>query len=102
MEKNTKVLNIDHKIDRLKKQKARIQVQQAVLFMKEAEKIFQDGFAPDIALTVLSDWTTAPEPKKKEWENRAHSFRPASMQRAQRKTQTRDPAHIETRTHEEG
>ena len=63
--------------------------------MKEAEKIFKDGFSPDIALAVLSDWTTASETKKKEWTTRSHSFRSVSVQSAQQKTETHNSADLQ-------
>jgi hypothetical protein len=85
-----KLANIDNRIEQLKKRKAKIQTQQAVLFTKEAEKIFAEGFSPDIALAVLSDWTTASDHKKKEWTARAHSFRTVSIQKARPKAETHD------------
>ena len=88
------IANIDDRIIKLKKKKIRMQTQKAVLFMKEAQKIFKDGFSPDIALAVLSDWTTASESKKKEWTNKSHSFRPVSAQSAQRKLETPRPESL--------
>ena len=70
-----KITNIEKRIEQLKKRKTKFQTQQAVLFTKGAEKIFKENFAPDLALAVLSEWTTASETKKKEWANKAHSFR---------------------------
>lgn len=86
-----KITTIDHKIDRLRKQKTKIQTQEAVLFRHEAEKIFEKNFTPELALAMMSDWTTASDAKKKEWTNKSHSFRTAPLQRAQRKNESLDP-----------
>lgn len=85
MEKPDNLTSIDEKIERLKKKKAKIQNQKAVLFMKEAVQIFQDDFVFEVALAVLSDWPNATEAKKKEWIARSHSFRPFPAQRVKRK-----------------
>ncbi|MBA3814865.1 MAG: hypothetical protein H0X26_10395 [Alphaproteobacteria bacterium] len=50
-----KLIRIDEKIDRLKKQREKMRIQQAILFMREAQKIFEDDFVPDIALGILSE-----------------------------------------------
>ncbi len=96
MEKPDIETNIDAKIERLKKKKAKVQNQKAVLFMKEAKQIFQDDFNPGVALAVLSDWAGATEAKKKEWIARSHSFRPKQAQRAKRKAAPREPAATQT------
>lgn len=88
------IANIDDRIVKLKKKKIRIQTQKAIIFMKEAEKIFKDAFSPDIALAVLSDWNTASKTKKKEWTTRSHSFRTVSVQSAPRKAAAIDPTAI--------
>lgn len=82
------IINIENKIEQLKKKKQRIQTQQAILFRQEAEKIFQDGFSSDLALAVLADWKTATDAKKKEWTARSHSFRPVNVQNAEPKAKT--------------
>ena len=53
-----KLSHIDEKINRLKKQREKVQLQQAIFFHKEAQKIFQDGFSPNLALNILSDCDT--------------------------------------------
>ena len=90
-----KLTNIDEKIERLKKKRLKLQNQQAVLFTKEAEKIFEEGFSPDIALAVLSEWTTASDTKKKEWIARSHSFRSVSVRSTQSKTETHNSADLQ-------
>jgi hypothetical protein len=86
-----KITTINDKIEKLKKQKIRIQAQQAVLFQHEAEKIFGNSFSPEVALVMLSEWTTATDSKKKEWTNRANSFRFSSVQNSQGKTAIPEP-----------
>ena len=84
-----KLISIDEKILRLKKRREKVQTQQAISFMREAQKIFQDGFSPNMALGILSEtWTAASEIQKQNWRKRGRDFRPASLQNNQKKTQT--------------
>jgi hypothetical protein len=79
---------IDEQINGLKKKKERAQTQQAITFMREAQKIFQTDFSPDIALSILSEtWGTASEKQQVEWKKRAHDFRPSSVQDPSKKLQ---------------
>lgn len=72
----TPIIRIEEKIQQLKKKKEKIQIQQALLFMKEAQKIFKEDFSPEMALLVLSEtWTSATETQRQEWKKRGHSFR---------------------------
>jgi hypothetical protein len=89
-----KLTNINNRIESLKKRKAKLQTQQAVLFTKEVEKIFKESFAPGMALAVLSDWTTASETKKKEWANKAPFFRFTSPQCLRQKAETRNSTSL--------
>lgn len=71
---------IDEQINRLKKKKERVQTQQAIAFMREAQKIFQTDFSPDVALSILSEtWGTATEKQQAEWKKRVTTFRPSSV-----------------------
>lgn len=88
----SKVSAINERIEKLKKQKIRAQLQEAVLFRRETEKIFDKGFSPELALAVMTDWSKAPESKKKEWENKANSFRPIFFPEPQQKSAPRTPA----------
>lgn len=79
---------IDEQINRLKKKKERVQTQQAIVFMREAQKIFQTDFNPDIALSILSEaWGAASEKQQAEWKKRARDFRPFSVQSSHKKPQ---------------
>jgi ABC-type transporter MlaC component len=85
---------IDEQINRLKKKKERVQTQQAITFMREAQKIFQTDFSPDIALSILSEtWRTASEKQQAEWKKRARDFRHSSIQSSSKKPQPVEPAH---------
>jgi hypothetical protein len=87
------------RIEKIKKEKLKFQTQQAIQFRREAEKLFDDSFSPEIALAVLSEWKTATDTKKKEWANKANSFRLASVQRVQQKTAIPEPtAHQNGKT----
>jgi len=85
---------IDEKILRLKKRHEKVQTQQAISFMREAQKIFQDRFSPDMALGILPEtWTTASETQKTEWKKRGRDFRPPLVQNNQERTQTPEATH---------
>lgn len=87
---------IDEQINRLKKKKERVQTQQAITFMREAQKIFQTDFSPDVALSILSEtWRTTTEKQQAEWKKRACDFRPSSVQGSSKKPQSPEPAHQE-------
>ena len=70
-----KLTHIETKISQLKQKKERIQTQQALLLMKEVQKIFQEEFSPDVALKILKEhWTDASEAEREEWKKRAGLF----------------------------
>ena len=65
---DNQIKNINAKIARLRKQKAKTQTQQAICFMREAQKILQDDFMPEMALNILSEaWRSASEAQKQSW-----------------------------------
>lgn len=85
---------IDEQINRLKQRREKVQTQQAIAFMREAQKIFQTDFSPDVALSILSEtWGTASEKQQVEWKKRARDFRPSPAQSSSKKTQAPEPAH---------
>lgn len=84
---------IDEKINRLKKKREKVQLQQALLFMREVQKIFQDGFTPDVALSILSEtWDAASESQKQNWRKRSNTFRTSTIGNARQKPQTPESA----------
>jgi len=86
------VAHIDEKINQLKKKKEKIQMQQALLFIKEAQNIFQEDFSPDRALTFLSEaWQATSESQKEELRKRNHPFRSLPLHHHRKKTPTFDP-----------
>lgn len=87
-----KVTTIENKILELKKKKERLQTQQALLLMKEAQKILKEEFSPNLSITILKDsWTTASKAQKAEWKTRERSF-PVSATKTHQKTQNHNPA----------
>lgn len=65
---DNQIKNINAKIDRLRKQKAKTQTQQAICFMRETQKILREDFTPELALGILSSiWGTASENQKQNW-----------------------------------
>lgn len=86
------ILRIDEKINELKKKKERIQTQQALFFIKEAQKILKDEFFPQIALLILSEaWAQASKTQKEEWRKRVPSFRSLYLQHDEKKTPPINP-----------
>lgn len=88
--------NIDEKIQHLKKKREKVQTQQAIQFMREVQKIFEDGFSAEIALGILSEtWGAASEIQKQNWRKRGRSdsFRPSPAQSNRKKTQAPEPTH---------
>ena len=70
-----KVTSIENKIYELRQKKERIQIQQSLLLMKEAQKILKDEFSLETVLTILKDsWAMASKTQKAEWTTRAGSF----------------------------
>lgn len=86
-----KLTRFNDRIEKIKKDKLKYQTQQAILFKREAEKLFDDNFSPEVALAMLSEWKTAPETKKKEWTNKSHSFRLIPLQKVRSKTEMPPP-----------
>jgi len=63
------VSKIDEKILQLKQKKEKLQTQQALLFLKESQKILGEKFSSDLAITILSHaWKSSSDHQKKEWE----------------------------------
>lgn len=91
------LVRIDEKIQALKKKKERIQTQQALLFMKETQKIFKEDVLPNLALLILTEtWDKASHSQKEEWQKRARSFRVSSPQQTEKKTQSTDATHTKS------
>lgn len=93
-----KITRFNDRIEKIKKDKLKYQTQQAILFRREAEKLFDGSFSPEIALAVMSEWKTATDSKKKEWTNKSNSFRLSSVQRTQRKTEMPKPTAYQNGT----
>ena len=87
-----KVTSIENKIHELKQKKERIQNQQALLLMKEAQKILREEFSLETTLNILKDsWTTASKSQKAEWKTRVSSF-PISSPKTLKKIEKHNPA----------
>ena len=92
-----KVTTIENKILELKKKKERLQTQQALLLMKEAQKILKEEFSLEVALSILKDsWTAASKTQKAEWKTRERSF-PVSASKTHQKTQNHNPTPEQNR-----
>lgn len=95
----------DEKIIQLKKRREKLQSQQALLFLKESQKIFNKEFSTDLALKLLKEaWRNAPEVKKKqeqkgpkagseELQDNSHSFRSSSSPSPQQEDTASQSTH---------
>ena len=91
------LVRIDKKIQALKKKKEKIQIQQALLFMKEAQKIFSENMSQNLALVILTEtWAKASNSQKEEWQKRARFFCVSSPQQLEKKSQPIDATHTKS------
>ncbi len=90
-----KITTIENKIHQLKQKKDRIQNQQAIFLMKEAQKVLKEEFSLETALNILKDsWITSSKTQRSEWTTRATSFSTSSS-KTLKKTETHNttPEH---------
>lgn len=60
---------IDQKILQLKQKKEKLQTQQALVFLKESQRILGEKFSPELATHILFHaWKSSSDNQKKEWE----------------------------------
>jgi glutaredoxin-related protein len=89
---------LDKKIQKLKEKQEQIQTRQALLFYKGLEKIFKDGFCPNLVLDILSQaQATASAIQQQEWKTRAASFRQFSSS-----NKDSNPKEFESTNHQSG
>lgn len=89
---------LEKKIQKLKEKREKIQTRQALLFYKGVEKIFKDGFCPDLVLDILSQaQATASALQQREWKTRAASFRQFSSS-----NNDTNPKAFESTNHQSG
>ena len=93
-----KIIALENQIQKLRKKREKIQTRQAVLFFKGVEKIFKDGFCPDLLLDILAQVrATASALQQQEWGQRARSFRCNTSHSNDEKPQT-----VESTNHQSG
>ena len=64
---------IDQKILQLKQKKEKIKTQQALIFLKESQRILGEKFSTELAAHILSHaWKASSDNQKKEWEKSCH------------------------------
>lgn len=70
-----KIIALEKQIQRLRKRREEIKTRQAILFFRGVEKIFKEGFCPNLVLDILAQTrATASAIQQQEWEQRARSF----------------------------
>lgn len=91
------IIALEKQIQKLRKRREQIQTRRALLFFKGVEKIFKNGFCPDLVLDILAKtYETASAIQQQEWEKRAPSFRTESVHRNCTHPQATDTAHHES------
>ncbi|MBL8676862.1 MAG: hypothetical protein JNJ47_05520 [Alphaproteobacteria bacterium] len=92
-----KLITIEKQIHRLKERRNKLYAQQAVLFFREVEKIFKNGFCPDLVLDILTKtYETASALQQQEWKKRAPSFRAKSSGNTCKNPQATETAYYES------
>lgn len=77
-----KLSTIENKILQLKQKKERIQSQQAIFFMKEANRILKEEFSIEMTLAILREsWPTASKTQKIQWSMHESSFPISKVQK---------------------
>ncbi len=93
-----KLITIEKQIHRLKERRNKLYAQQAVLFYKEVEKIFKNGFCPILALDILTKTCeTASALQQQEWKKRVPSFRIESTNSNCKNPQAAEPTDLQSR-----
>lgn len=88
-----KIHALEKKIQKLREKREQIQTRQALLFYKGVEKIFKDGFCPNLVLDILSQaQATASALQQQEWKTRAASFRRSPSHSNDKSPQAAEPA----------
>lgn len=86
-----KLTNIENKIQQLKQKKEQIQYQQAILLMREAQKILKEDFTNELTLHIIQDvWNSASKTQKTEWTTRGNIF-PIGNSKARKKIKINNP-----------
>ena len=89
-----KIIALEKQIQKLRKRREQIQTRQALLFFKGVEKIFKNGFCPDLVLDILAKtYETASAIQQQEWEKRAPSFHPKPVHSTCTHPQTTESTH---------
>ena len=89
-----KLITIEKQIHRLKERRNKLYAQQAILFYKEVEKIFKNGFCPALVLDILiKTYETASALQQQEWDKGAPSFRTEPIHSNCKNSQAVDTVH---------
>ncbi len=78
LQNKEKLLSIDEKMQRLRKKRERIHLNESLFFTKEVQRILEDAFSLELALVILEKtWPTASKSQKEEWRRCVPTFRAA-------------------------
>jgi hypothetical protein len=92
LQNKEKFLTIDQKMQRLRKQREKLHLNQALFFTKEVQKVLGEEGSLEVALVVLEKtWRTASKSQKEEWQKYIPSFRASCPPPHEQKSLSYDP-----------
>ena len=88
LQNKEKFLSIDEKMQRLRKKREKLHMNESLFFTKEVQRILEDEFSLELALVVLEKtWPAASKSQKEEWRKCVPSFRASFIPSHEQKTQ---------------
>jgi hypothetical protein len=91
LQNKEKFLSIDQKMQRLRKKREKIHMNESLFFTKEVQRILEDAFSLELALVILEKtWPTASKSQKEEWRRCVPSFRAAFISAYEKESQTHE------------
>ncbi len=93
LQNKEKFLSIDEKMQRLRKKREKLHLNESLFFTKEVQRILEDAFSLELALVILEKtWPTASKSQKEEWRRCVPSFRAAFISSYEQKSHAHDSA----------
>jgi hypothetical protein len=93
LQNKEKLLSIDEKMQRLRKKREKIHLNESLFFTKEVQRILEDAFSLVLALVILEKtWPVASKSQKEEWRKCVPSFRASFIPSHEQKSQTYESA----------
>ena len=91
LQNKEKFLSIDEKMQRLRKKREKLHLNESLFFTKEVQRILEDAFSLELALVILEKtWPTASKSQKEEWRRCVPSFRAAFISSYEQKSHSHE------------